>query len=122
LKEWIQTQKSKTKDHHHRSAFLLDYSLPLAAVRRPCNYQMHHPDWNTDHQLLEQRRLDLTLHHRLLHLALHVESLALEGAPVQHDRRLACPLFAQKVWNEIRWDQAQERLRGWVEAVLEQGE
>jgi len=83
---------------------------------------MHHPDWNTDRQLLEQPRLDLTLHHRLLHLALHVESLALEGVPVQHDQRLACPLFAQKAWNEIRWDQALERLRDWVEAVLEQGE
>lgn len=86
---------------------------------------MHHPDWNTDRQLLDQldqHRLDLTLHHRLLHLAQDAESLALGEVLVQHDQRLACPLFAQRVWNEIRWDQALERLRGWVEAVLEQGE
>jgi hypothetical protein len=72
---------------------------------------MHHPDWNTDQLLdqLDQRRLDLILHHRLLRLALYAESLALEGVPVQHDQRLACPLFAQKVWNEIRWDQALEQ-------------
>lgn len=82
---------------------------------------MHHPGWNTDRHLLDQldqRRLDLTLHHRL-HLALDAESLALEEVPVQHDQRLACPLFAQRAWNGIRWDQAPERLRGWVEAVLE---
>ena len=84
---------------------------------------MRHPNWNTDRQLLDQldqRPLDLTLHHRLLHL--YVKSLAPVGVPVQRDQRPACPLFAQKVWNEIRSDQAQGRLRGSVEAVLGQGE
>ena len=67
---------------------------------------------------LDQPRLDLTLHHRLAHLALYLESLTLEGV---YDRHLAYPLFVQE-WNEIRWDQALERLRRWGEAGLEQGE
>jgi len=67
---------------------------------------MHHPDWNMDRWLLhqlDQRRLGLTLHHSFPRLVLYVESLAPEG------RHLAYPLFVQKDWNEIRWDQALER-------------
>ena len=82
---------------------------------------MHRPGWNMDRGLcqLDQRLLDLTLHHRLAHLALYLESLTLEGV---YDQHLAYSPFVQKEWNEIRWDQALEQLRRWGEAGLEQGE
>ena len=85
---------------------------------------MHRPGWNMDRGLcqLDQPRLDLTLDHRLAHLALYLESLTLEGVYDRHPAYSLYSLFVQKEWNEIRWDQALERLRQWGEVGLEQGE